>query len=361
VDQRSNLYSLGALYYYVLTGQPVASDNGAVKPPSAVGVDVPKAVEAVILRALDRSPTKRFLTVRQFVDEVARVGKAEVIELKSPMTMAMGRANKPKAELVSTLLGVRGGTPPFGGVAINAAVAAQAAPVATIASAPTAQGVAAVAAVANVPASSRQTAIGVASAAQLAPVAPAPDPDAAGTSPWQAPSPAATTPLEAPPMQAKTATPVVAAPVIAAPVIGNAATSEPKGKKKPADEPTNTKGKFRETMWFKKGELDQQAAEKAAEERARTGKDSASDKADSLPIDERYKDDGSITRGDKEKYSLRTGGTQTMKAIKDQPAQSGKVGADELIGEMKAGRNMIFIAIAVGAIAIAVVVYLLLG
>ena len=57
----------------------------------------------------------------------------------------------------------------------------------------------------------------------------------------------------------------------------------------------------------------------AAEERARTGKDVASDKADSLPIDERYKDDGSISRSDKEKYSLRTGATMMMGAIKDAP------------------------------------------
>ena len=35
------------------------------------------------MRALDRSPTKRFLTVRQFVDEVGRVGHGEVIELEA--------------------------------------------------------------------------------------------------------------------------------------------------------------------------------------------------------------------------------------------------------------------------------------
>ena len=104
-----------------------------------------------------------------------------------------------------------------------------------------------------------------------------------------------------------------------------------------------TKGKFRETMWFKKGDLDAQAAQAAAEERARTGKDVATDKADSLPIDERYKDDGSITRGDKEKYSLRTGATQMMAAVdaiaRRQPSGT-KVSEDALIGEMKKGRSM---------------------
>src|SRR5262249_49723003 len=37
VDQRSNLYSLGALYYFVLTGQTVQVEaSGAVKPPSSL-------------------------------------------------------------------------------------------------------------------------------------------------------------------------------------------------------------------------------------------------------------------------------------------------------------------------------------
>ncbi|HWU90259.1 MAG TPA: serine/threonine-protein kinase, partial [Kofleriaceae bacterium] len=114
VDQRSNLYSLGALYYYVLTGQPVhagSSDevhrahvNGSIKTPSSLA-PVPGPVEAVIMRALDKSPTKRFLTVRQFVDEVGRVARGEQ-SVRS--TLPMGKAGRPKAELVQTLLGVRG-------------------------------------------------------------------------------------------------------------------------------------------------------------------------------------------------------------------------------------------------------------
>jgi hypothetical protein len=113
-------------------------------------------------------------------------------------------------------------------------------------------------------------------------------------------------------------------------------------------------------MWFKKGDLDTQAAIAAAEERARTGKDVATDKADSLPMDERYKDDGSISAGDKQKYSLRTGGTQMMQAVRDGgPAASIKVSEDELIGEMKSGRRLVMIAIVIGlAAAVAIVVML---
>src|SRR5262249_10116257 len=115
VDQRSNLYSLGALFYFVLTGQTVFGGEaaevhklhqaGQIKPPSQLA-PVPPPLEAVIMRALDRSPTKRFLTVRQFVDEVQRVGHPEVIELKPTMVLAKAAA-RPKAELIQTLLGVR--------------------------------------------------------------------------------------------------------------------------------------------------------------------------------------------------------------------------------------------------------------
>jgi len=376
VDQRSNLYSLGALYYFVLTGQPVFSGSveevhrlhqtGTIKPPSQLvgGIAAGSPVEGLILRALDRSPTKRFLTVRQLVDEVARVGHGEVIELKT----APAPRQKPKAELVSTLMGVRGG--PSDTLVSPPPVIAQ--PAATISSAPTVgTGVPSVAAPKPAAAELRGTMVGVASGASPAPasapvsaappqvMAAQPEPKA---SPWAAPAAAPAAPVVAAPVVAApvVAPPVVAAPVVAAPVVAApaAVAAQPAGKQK-AGEPAGQKGKFRETMWFKKGDLDAQAAVAAAEERARTGKDAAADKADSLPMDERYKDDGSISRGDKEKYSLRTGGTQMMAAIKNDPGQSlNKVSEDALIGEMKGGRSKVLIAIAIAVVAIVLLIVL---
>ncbi|HEX7842967.1 MAG TPA: serine/threonine-protein kinase, partial [Kofleriaceae bacterium] len=112
VDQRSNLYSLGAMYYFVLTAQPVQTDDaGAIQPPSLLA-EVPEPVEALILRALDRSPTKRFLTVRQFIDEVGRVARGES-SLRT--TQPLGRAGKAKAEVVDT----QPGAPPAAGTIIG--------------------------------------------------------------------------------------------------------------------------------------------------------------------------------------------------------------------------------------------------
>jgi serine/threonine-protein kinase len=418
VDQRSNLYSLGALYYFVLTGQTVFSGSadevhrqhqtGTIRPPSQLigGINPGSPFETVIMRALDRSPTKRFLTVRQFVDEVGRVGRGEVIELKS--IPQASRAARPKAELVSTLMGVRHGS----GEPAKPYVAPPITP--AIASAPTVgTGVPSVAApiAQSKPANVMQsTMIGVSSGAHDAPSQP--------SQPIQAP------PIQAPPMQAApmhaapmmqaaqaqpmpkpmqpqpaqmmqaqivpdsapiaqqagspwappaqvpaapiVAAPVVAAPIVAAPVLAAPSTASPAGAagKQKAPEPQSQKGKFRETMWFKKGDLDTQAAVAAAEERARTGKDVAADKADSLPMDERYKDDGSISRGDKEKYSLRTGATQMMAALRAGEAPPGasghhKVSEDALIGEMKGGRGKVLIAIAIGVVALVLLIALI--
>ena len=391
VDQRSNLYGLGALYYFVLTGQPVfagAADEvhrqhqaGTIKPPSQlVGSIAPgSAIENVIMRALDRSPTKRFLTVRQFVDEVARVGHGEVIELRA----AAPPRQKPKAELVSTLMGVR-----------EAPSRPVQAPPPAIASAPTVgTGVPSVAQpkVASAPMNMASTMVGVASGAAPAPagysapatlVSPPPVmtpppgtiptaqpaqimqaqvvPEAAhpAASPWAAPAQQPAAPVMPAPTAPVIAAPVVAPPVLAAPVVAAPTVAGQAAGKQKAPEVAGQKGKFRETMWFKKGDLDAQAAVAAAEERARTGKDVSADKADSLPMDERYKDDGSISRGDKEKYSLRTGGTQMMAAVRQDPSLSGKVSEDALIGEMKGGRSRVLIAIVVAVVALALIIVL---
>jgi hypothetical protein len=393
VDQRSNLYSLGALYYFVLTGQTIFVGTpaevhqqhlgGQIRPPSQL-VPLPQPLEGVIMRALDRSPTKRFLTVRQFVDEVTRVGHGEVIELKQ--TMPMGKAGgRPKGELVQTLLGVRGlngGFVPISSaptvnpqpaVSPVQAVAAAAMPPPTIESGPPLM---------PAPATPHQPGAQLAAALSSQPVGMAPLTPPAGVdvarSPWSPPgaqtlgdghaqaAPQVASPVvpaPAAPSMPAPAAPVVAPPMLAsdlmAPTAPQAGGAGGKAKGRGGAGAGDDKGKFRETMWFKKGDLDAQAALAAAEERARTGKDSAADKTDTKAMDERYNDDGSITRGDKEKYSLRTGATQMMTSMPD-PSKAGqslsKVSEDELSGEMKGLPKWIIAAIVLGLAAIVVVI-----
>jgi hypothetical protein len=385
VDQRSNLYSLGALYYYVLTGQTVhagppeevhrAHVNGSITAPSSLA-PVPEAVEAVIMRALDKSPTKRFLTVRQFVDEVGRVARGES---SVRTTLPMGKAGRPRPELMQTLLGMRGSSPaivppPVAAPAAAAPAAAAAAPAApfmvpgampALTDEPqlgtaTIHGVGAAAAlVSQGPAQSRQ--IPIEAPPMVAPVAVAPS----ERSPWASPATAQVAPSAAapPPQTAGPAAQAGSAAPQAAPSSAGAQAQQPpqaasatgSRKKLKGDDKKDksSKGKFRETLWFKKGQLDSEAAE----ERARSGRDTGNERSDSLPMDERYKDDGSLSRGDKEKFSLRTGGTELMPKLRDSHSQSNpKVSEDELIGEMKAGRGKIFALIGVAIVVLILII-----
>ena len=90
--------------------------------------------------------------------------------------------------------------------------------------------------------------------------------------------------------------------------------------------------KFRETLWFKKGDLDVQAAEQAAA----APDEHLYDKVDSLPIEDRYADDGSVSRADTATYGLHTGGTKWLERLR----VDGELASHVLVGEMKRRRWM---------------------
>jgi hypothetical protein len=75
-------------------------------------------------------------------------------------------------------------------------------------------------------------------------------------------------------------------------------------------------------------------------------------------MEERYKDDGTLSHNDQNRYSLKTGGTHMMPALRD-PATSGEVSEDELINEMKAGRaKYVLLILAIIAVIVAAVFFL---
>ena len=104
-------------------------------------------------------------------------------------------------------------------------------------------------------------------------------------------------------------------------------------------------------MWFKKGELDEAAAAAEGEE--------AKTRADELPIEDRYKDDGTLTTADAERLTLRTGATSAMPVIRGREVVPGeRMGEDDLVNELKAGRTRIFlVALGVALVAAMLLVY----
>lgn len=100
---------------------------------------------------------------------------------------------------------------------------------------------------------------------------------------------------------------------------------------------------FRETLWFKKGLLDSVPAPKDGEDAV---------PVDTLPVEDRYLDDGSVTTEDSAMFSVRTGSTQFVPKLVE-PVTLPHDGLPALVGEMKRGRRPI---LAVIGIAIACVI-----
>ncbi len=83
VDRRTDIYSLGVVFHELLTGRPLhgaiegnelleAVRAGQVEPPSMFAREVPAEIEAIIMKALARSPDERYLTARDFAAAITR-------------------------------------------------------------------------------------------------------------------------------------------------------------------------------------------------------------------------------------------------------------------------------------------------
>jgi len=109
--------------------------------------------------------------------------------------------------------------------------------------------------------------------------------------------------------------------------------------------------KFRETLWFKKGERDAEVAQQvdATDVMAPTS-------IDMLPIEDRYDDDGTLLASDSMSYGIHTGHTEYLTPIMSTEPSGTTLNTRAMVHDLKRGRVRVVAAIGASAIAIVAVV-----
>lgn len=83
VDQRSDVYSLGCVLYEMLGGRPPFTGDTPLSvayrhvrenpnPPSAVNPDVPKALDAIVMKSLAKNPANRYQSATEVREDLER-------------------------------------------------------------------------------------------------------------------------------------------------------------------------------------------------------------------------------------------------------------------------------------------------
>ena len=278
VDERSNIYSLGALWFYSVCGTPIFQDGDPAtvlqkhqtegpQAPSTRRPDLntPAGFDNLVARALVKSATGRFSSLGEMLAAAGALGDAQAAPAP-----AAAPAAAPDLGAAATIMSTGGLSP--------------------------------------VP---------------TAPAAVAPAPDPVMTQPMRSPTPQAAVPAPEPqPQPQPQPQPAAPQPQAAAPQPQPAAqAASPRGRRK------KKKG-FRETLWFMKGEVEEAAAagEEAEKELAKVEAGDGSIADGEKGLDDRYRDDGSVTVEDRQKFSVKTGQTGMMPAFQmPTPMEEGTV------------------------------------
>lgn len=354
VDQRSNTYSLACIFYHLLTGEPpfTGGDAKAIfelhasSLPLAPSQRRPEAslsaeVDRVILKALEKNSSKRPLTLRLFLNEVetlagppASTGKADAGGVGFAKTMLFAGGQSEVQAMVQRAIAQR--------------QAAQATPAAPATHSP-------------MPAPTPPPVV-VPSPVMAA----APPPAVHTPSPVRVPqaadgSLAAAARLTPPPVTPNPLQmPQAAASGAASSMAKQAAPAAAAGA-------GGSKGAaFRETLWFKKGDVEQMVAEAKAKVAAAGGGAEKIEKIeapeDIRPIEDRYVDDGSVTTDDRKNFSLRQGHTATALPVVGKSLPGEKMSDKDIVGELAPARKiMVFVGVGVAALVVVITLFVMFG
>ncbi len=344
-DQRSNTYSLAAIFYHLVTGEPPFQGttvqaildlhiSSPPLPPSQRRPDgnLSPELDRVILKALDKSASRRHLTLRLFLSEVETLASAA-----PAAPSGAGATGSQNAGFAKTML-FAGGQAEVANLVAKAIAARGAAPATATSSSPAVP----------VTAPARAAAPTII-ASSSSPAMPATSPSRAA-----APTIFAAPPTEDPALSRLTPPPVTPyPPSVAAPTAMPAAGADA------------AKGaKFRETLWFKKGDVDHMIAEAKAKMGGAAAPPNALEVEpevpaaaaaveDERPIEDRYVDDGTVTVEDRKKFSLRAGGTATALPAVARAVPGERLSEQDMVGEM-GGPRRTMILVVVGVLVAAV-------
>jgi serine/threonine protein kinase len=70
-DQASDVYTVGAILYYAVTGIEPPLSSTELKPPRSLRPNTPAALERILLRALRPAPADRYLTASEMLEDFA--------------------------------------------------------------------------------------------------------------------------------------------------------------------------------------------------------------------------------------------------------------------------------------------------
>jgi tetratricopeptide (TPR) repeat protein len=102
VDQRTDIYSLGATLYELLTLEPAfpGTDRQELlrqiafedpKPPRRLNKAIPAELETIVLKAMEKNPTDRYATAQELADDLGRYLENKPIHARRPNMLARAR------------------------------------------------------------------------------------------------------------------------------------------------------------------------------------------------------------------------------------------------------------------------------
>jgi serine/threonine-protein kinase len=123
IDHRTDIYSLGAVLFCLVAGRPPFEGEGSgdviiahvrdqPPVPSSIAPGIPPALDAVILRGLEKDPARRYQTMNEFAAALGQVDAAMRGELGPALATGAFRHVGPGAPTIAVTAGVLPGGPP---------------------------------------------------------------------------------------------------------------------------------------------------------------------------------------------------------------------------------------------------------